>query len=302
MGWYTATATFTRKLGDAVIRHKRGDRIFIDFREESERLLREKAIVRGKVKLPPLPGAADPKDLSAEFKEVIRGLAKETGLPYEACHAKVKQYTRPDQKTGRVMPLEEAVLRIRNWMSLLDDGEKISLLAIDLGIADDEANEGISIVMEREQCSMDEAIAKIRSGKADMENPEDAPTFQPGEVVFYTDHKDGEEYMGRVESEIGHGLINIQTSDGSFEMNLSDVRKPREGEIVDGTEGNKDAAGATEDEAVLAEGVRVMAAYKGEVRTGVIVKICEGDEIRVKLDGDDADYRRLTREDVEVET
>jgi len=295
MGWYTATKPFTRKLGDAVIRHKRGDRVKIDYREEAERLLREKSVVRGKQKLKPLPDEATAPNPDGEFKEIVRELAKETGLSYEACHAKVKRHTQPDQKTGRAMPVEEAVLRIRGEMCLLDDPEKIELLALEMGVTEAEANEGIAIVMEREKCSLAEAVAKIRSGKAEPEKPEDAPTFQPGEVVFYTDPKDGEEYMGRVESEIGHGLINVQTSDGSFEMNLSDVRKPREGEIVDRTEGNKDG------EVKLAEGVRVMAAYKGELRYGTVVKVCQT-EVHVKLDDDDADYRRIQPDDIDIAT
>ena len=53
---------------------------------------------------------------------------------------------------------------------------------------------------------------------------------------------------------------------------------------------------------VMPEGIRVMADYKGEIRYGTVVKVCGNDEVRVKLDGDEAEYRRLSREDLDVVT
>jgi hypothetical protein len=255
MGWYTATKPFTRKLGDAVIRHKRGDRVFIDYREEAERLLHEKSVVKGKVKMKPLSNEVAAPNPDAEFKEIVRELAKETGLSYEACHAKVKRYTQPDQKTGRAMPVEEAVLRIRGEMSLLDDPEKIELLALDMGVTGAQANEQVAIAMERYECSINEAVAKIRYG------------------------------------------MELQ-SEGQTEPEKPE-EEPNEDEIVDGSEsapeGNKD------DEVKLAEGVRVMAAYKGELRYGTVVKVCQT-EVHVKLDKDDADYRRIQPDDIDIVT
>jgi translation initiation factor IF-1 len=244
MGWYTAVKPFARKLGDAVIRQKRGDRVFIELREEAESLLRDKAVVRGKQKLPKLADEVRQPDQDAEYKATVSALAKETGLTYAACHAKVKQYTHPNQKTGEAMPLEEAIMRLRGSLHLLDDAGKIELLALDKGIAGNEANDCISLVMERDGCSLDEAIVKIRSGQTEAE-----------EQV--------------------------------------------ENEIVDANESGNEGTG---DEQGLTEGIRVMADYKGEIRYGTVVKVCGNDEVRVKLDGDEAEYRRLSREDLDVVT
>lgn len=309
MGWYTATKPFTRKLGDAVIRHKRGDRVFIDFREEAESLLREKSVVKGKQKLKPLAEEETAPNQDAEFKGIVRELAKEAGLGYEACHAKVKKYTQPDQKTGKAMPLEEAVLRLRNDLSLLEDIEKIELLALDMGVEEAQANEQVAIAMERYECSIDEAVAKVRYGLelqneplAEGEVELNGRVFETGKTRVRVDETDPN-HAGRT------GTVTAITEGGVVHVSLdgdeADYREIDDNRLVVIEEEESDEAKEKqpEDEAdkepEIAEGVRVMAEYKGEIRYGTIVKASEA-EVRVKLDGDDADYRRLSRDDIDI--
>jgi len=219
MGWYTTLKPFSRKMGDATITHQRGDRLHLDYREESERLLRNNTITRGKVKVKPLTEAKAELDPMAHNKEIISDLAKEAGLTHDACNTLLKRHTQPDPKTGLAMPLDAAVLRVKDSLNLLDEQEQIELLASDLGVDDFDANEQVAEVVENHDCSITEAVETVKAGN-------------------------------------GYALN---------------------------------------------DGARVLVGYKDDIRCGVIIKVCEGDEVRVKLDDDDAAYRRINRADIELD-
>ena len=225
MGVYTATKSFVRKLPGVSIRQERGDWLQVDRYDEAEALLGQGVIVEGKqyLKAPVVRDTAQ----SDAYRKVVDGLAKEVGLTFGGCDAKIKRLIQPDVNTGEEMPLDEAIARIREEFGLTDGIDKIGLLAADLGVDQATVNEMVAGVIEERGCNIDEAIAVLRAG-------------QPAAA----DAGDGQE---------------------------------------------------------LKEGSRVIAEYEGELRTGTVVKVCDT-EVRVKIDQDEKEYRRLGRDKVELFT
>ena len=209
------------------------------------------------------------------------------------------------------MPLEEAVLRLRNDLSLLEDIEKIELLALDMGVEEAQANEQVAIAMERYECSIDEAVAKVRYGLElqDKTLPEgevelNGRVFATGKTRVRVDETDPN-HAGRT------GTVTAITEGGVVHVSLdgddADYREIDDNRLVvieeeEGDEAKeKQPEGKADKEPELTEGVRVMAAYKGELRYGTVVKVCQT-EVHVKLDEDDADYRRIQPDDIDIVT
>ncbi|MBD3173839.1 MAG: hypothetical protein GF320_01555 [Armatimonadia bacterium] len=230
MAWYTATRPVTRRLGQSRVICKRGQAVFVEHREEAERLLAEGAVVPGKVRLAPEPsGEEQTPDAAEEDRELIRDLARDAGLTYGGALAKVRRLTGTGSPASPAMEVPEAALRIRGELGLLDEAGELELLAADLRIPDQQANDLVSRLMERDSgLTLRQAIRRAREGL-----PPAAPVS---------------------------------------------------GEQAD-------------PEEALSEGMRVMAVFKGEVQPGTVVS-AGASEVRVKLDGDEADYRRIPREDV----
>lgn len=253
MGWYTATTAIDDEINGKPVRIKRGEVIYLERRTDIERL--SGFIVPGKIR------NLDHKESKTQIE--LNKLGAELGLMPQAVAVRLTQLKAKDKETGKCMEHDEAVLRLRDSMSLLSDVEKIQLLAIDLGCDEMQANEAVSIVIEEMGCNMTRACEIVRA------------RANEGEAVFTP------------EDDEGNG-----TGEGADPNGKGGETGSAEG---NGKEGN-----GTTPTPALAEGMRVIAEHDGDLREGTIIKICdEGQEIRVKLDNDDgASYRRCTPEEV----
>jgi len=265
MGRYLVLEDFRREVNGSAVKHKRGQVVTIDRREEAEAGLTSGALTRNLDALAGNTGSPDkkrPSRWTPEQQAVIDELANETPLDRQGLSTRLRSAV----KEGA--DFDEAVYAIRDRFFLVPEEERIARYADERGDNPAELQAEIYEIGETYGMKVHEVVRWHRLAWR--------LNAEPLEVV--------------------ERVLTLRESGktaNEAERIIADTMKDT---IV------PPEASAAERDGSLVEGETRVRITGGKMKgkSGTVLSVSDGGEVRVVVDDDDAEFRRLDRSQVEI--
>ncbi|RKZ99105.1 MAG: hypothetical protein DRQ46_00315 [Gammaproteobacteria bacterium] len=186
----TALKDFERMQNDVRVKISKGSHFDIRQRPELEKLLKEKKIKAGKIKLKavlPMGSEKTKGDLIYDNnKEIIKETADLLGMPANSVYAMLMNYIAPKPNSGDdKLTIEHALLKVKDRYKVLTEAEHVMLISFDFNENPSKIEKQIKSLMKQRKVSFIlgcHLARKVLKG-VPLESDPDSEELEEGDLV-----------------------------------------------------------------------------------------------------------------------